>query len=101
MTDRRSVETPIDDTFPKYLADKGKGQDNDSGTYRRDASRELERFVSFLADRDDPVATFAELDADHLRSYARHLAGQGWTAGTVATYYAYVSAFCGLSLIHT
>jgi len=24
MTGRRSVETPIDDTFPKYLTDKGR-----------------------------------------------------------------------------
>jgi len=25
MTGRRSVETPIEDTFTKYLTDKGKG----------------------------------------------------------------------------
>ena len=39
--------------------------------------------------------TFENLDSGHLREYARHLARQGWTAGTVRTYYAYVSAFCG------
>jgi len=27
------VETPIDDTFPKYLTDKGKG-DGEEGAYR-------------------------------------------------------------------
>jgi integrase len=49
----------------------------------------------FLAEHEESVETFDELDSGHLREYARHLARQGWTAGTVRTYYAYVSAFCG------
>ena len=78
-----------------FLTDKGKGQRGESGNYRQDAGRELGRFVDFLADHEDAVETFEELNSSHLREYARHLARQGWTSGTVRTYYAYISAFCG------
>ena len=59
------------------------------------ASREIDRFVKFLAQHEDTVTTFAELESGHHREYARHLTRQGWATGTVRTYYAYVSAFCG------
>ena len=85
------IEVVVDD----FLTDKGKGQRGESGNYRQDAGRELDRFVDFLADHEDASTTFEELDSGHLREYARYLARQGWTAGTVRTYYAYVSAFCG------
>ncbi|WP_435079228.1 tyrosine-type recombinase/integrase [Halococcus sp. AFM35] len=86
-----SIDTVIED----FLTDKGKGQAGESGNYREDASRELDRFVDFLAKHEDSPTTFDELGSSHLREYARHLTRQGWTAGTVRTYYAYVSAFCG------
>ncbi|MGN8216584.1 tyrosine-type recombinase/integrase [Halococcus salifodinae] len=85
----------IDAVIEDFLTDKGKGQRGESGNYRQDASRELDRFVGFLTDHEDVVTTFDELDSGHLREYARYLARQGWTAGTVRTYYAYISAFCG------
>ena len=85
----------IDAVVEDFLTDKGKGQRGESGNYRRDAGRELDRFVGFLADHEDAVKTFRELDSGHLREYARYLARQGWTAGTVRTYYVYISAFCG------
>ena len=44
MIDRRSIETPIEDTFTKYLTDKGKGDAGEEGAYRADAERELNRF---------------------------------------------------------
>ena len=78
-----------------FLTDKGKGQRGESGNYRQDTSRELDRFVDFLTDHEDVVTTFEKFDSGHLREYARHLARQGWSAGTVRTYYAYISAFCG------
>ncbi|WP_049903802.1 tyrosine-type recombinase/integrase [Halococcus agarilyticus] len=85
------IEAVVED----FLTDKGKGQRGESGNYRQDAGRELARFADFLADHEDTVTTFEDLDSGHLREYARYLARQGWTAGTVRTYYAYVSAFCG------
>lgn len=84
------IEAVVDD----FLADKGKGRAGDSGNYRRDAARELDRFVTFLEDGNRPTE-FDGLSASDLRAYARQLARQGWTAGTVRTYYAYVSSFCG------
>jgi integrase len=93
-TEARSV-VRIDAVIEDFLTGKGKGQRGESGNYRQDAGRELGRFVDFLAEHEDAPTTFADLDSGHLREYARHLARQGWTAGTVRTYYAYVSAFCG------
>ena len=84
------IEAVVED----FLTDKGKGQRGESGNYRQDAGRELDRFVDFLIEHEDSPTTFDELDSGHLREYARHLARQGWTAGTVRTYYAYISAFC-------
>ena len=84
------IETVIED----LLTDKG-GQRGESGNYRRDAGRELGRIVNFLTDHENASTTFDELDSGHLREYARHFARQGWIAGTVRTYYTYVSAFCG------
>jgi integrase len=88
----------IDAVIEDFLTDKGKGQGGESGNYREDASRELDRFVDFLADHEDGPTTFDGLDSGHLREYARHLTRQGGTAGTVRTYYAYVSAFCGWAI---
>ena len=85
----------INPVIEDFLIDKGKGQGGESGNYREDASRELNQFVEFLTKHEDSPTSFEELDSDHLREYARHLTRQGWTAGTVRTYYAYVSAFCG------
>ena len=90
----RSV-VQIDVVVEDFLTDKGKGQRGESGNYRQDASRELDRFVDFLAKHEDILTSFDELDSGHLREYARYLACQDWTVGTVRTYYAYVSAFCG------
>ena len=85
----------IDAVTEDFLTDKGKGQGGKSGNYRSDANRELNRFVKFLARHEDAVTTFEELESGHLREYARHLTRQGWATGTVQTYHAYVSAFCG------
>ncbi len=93
-TEARSV-VRIDAVTEDFLTDKGKGQGGESGNYRQDAGRELDRFVKFLVKHEDSPTTFDELDSGHLREYARHLTRQGWTAGTVRTYYAYISAFCG------
>lgn len=56
-----------------FLADKVKGAANDSGTYRRDARRELERFQAFLADLSPAPLAMDELTTQRMRAYARHL----------------------------
>jgi integrase len=96
-------------SFERYLQDKGKGRGGEGGNYRRNAARELERFVEWAAgergDGDwtglvpedaDRNPTFADLDEGVFREYARHLSGdRGLKQNTVQTYYAYISAWCG------
>lgn len=78
-----------------FLADKGKGEDSDSGTYHRDARRELDRFQGFLEEQSPAPTRMDELTTHQMRSYARHLSRQGWQADTTRTCYNLVSAFIG------
>ncbi|NIC01016.1 phage integrase SAM-like domain-containing protein [Halobacterium sp. R2-5] len=108
MSDR-TLSTPLDDSFERYLQDKGKGRGGDGGNYRRNAARELRRFVEWAAgdrggdswtgivpDDVDREPTFEDLDERVFREYARHLAGdRGLKQNTVQTYYRYISAWCG------
>ncbi|MFD1588176.1 tyrosine-type recombinase/integrase [Halorientalis brevis] len=112
MSDDRAVSRPesaLDDSFERYLQDKGKGRGGDGGNYRRNAARELERFAEWATgdrgrddwtgitpDDVDREPVFADLDERVFREYARHLAGdRGLKQNTVQTYYRYISAWCG------
>jgi integrase len=96
MTERNSTDgTPIAPVIDAFLRDKGKGEAGESGNYRSDAARELDRFVSWLREEDlgrDPM--FADLDERTFRRYARFLV-RGTAKATTRTYYAYISSFCG------
>ena len=104
----RALSTPLDDSFERYLQDKGKGRGGDGGNYRRNAARELERFAEWAAgdrgddwtgvvpDDVDREPTFEDLNERVFREYARHLTGdRGLKQNTVQTYYRYISAWCG------
>ncbi|WP_436936570.1 tyrosine-type recombinase/integrase [Halovenus marina] len=105
----RDGSTPLASSFERYLQDKGKGRGGEGGNYRRNAARELERFVEWAAgergdenwvgivpENVDRDPTFGDLDERVFREYARHLSGdRGLKQNTVQTYYAYVSAWCG------
>ncbi|PSQ25551.1 site-specific recombinase [Halobacteriales archaeon QS_9_68_17] len=116
MRSDRSSSTPIASTVPKFLTDKGKGGSGNDGNYRRDAERELDRFIRWCrgavsdpANADPPTewsgvrppteqhrdVTFADLDATVFGDYARYLRASGLSNGTVRTYYAYVASWCG------
>ena len=84
----RGPGTSLSESFERYLQDKGKGRGGEGGNYRRNAARELERFVEWAAgDREDEnwtgiipndvdrEPTFEDLDERVFREYARHLAG--------------------------
>ncbi len=43
----------INESTERYLQDNGKGRGGDSGNYRRNAARELERFAQWTADDRD------------------------------------------------
>ena len=49
---------------------QGEGQGGKSGNHRSDANRELGRFVEFLAQHEDAVTMFEELESGHLHEYA-------------------------------
>jgi len=115
--------TSIGETFDRFLRDKGKGQQGESGNYRRNAAAELERFekwcsgqapedrevdsdwagiyVSNVGSRDRPVAVediaarYTQQGHNIFRTYARHLRAQAYRASTAQTYYNYVSSWCG------
>ena len=118
MSSRRDDSTPIDATFPKFLTDKGKGDGGADGSYRRDAERELDRFLrwcrgntsdpanasppeSWSGITEDPSeetsrdVRFSDLDATVFGDYARYLVASGHSNGTVLTYYSYVASWCG------
>ncbi len=111
MTGRRSASTPIEDTYPKYLTDKGTGDSGEQGAYRTDAERELNRFLRWCrgetADTSnaspaeswsgvaDGTIRFEGLDTTVFSDYARYLSTSGFAAGTVLTYYAHVASWCG------
>jgi integrase len=95
-TESREESTPLATAITAFLRDKGKGEAGESGNYRSDAERELDRFVTWLREKDlEKKPTFADLDERTFRRYARHIVGLGNAKGTTFTYYAYVSSFCG------
>jgi len=108
-TGQEPAARPLRSSFDRYLQDKGKGRGGEGGNYRRNAARELDRFVEWAAgergDDDwtgitpegaDREPTFEDLDERVFREYARHLSGdRGLKQNTVQTYYAYISAWCG------
>lgn len=119
MSRRRDGSTPISETFGRFLTDKGKGDGGSSGNYRREAERELDRFLAWARGKgDDPAnasppeswngilpsdtpgeasrdVRFSDLDATVMSDYARYLVASGYANSTVQTYYAYVASWCG------
>lgn len=102
MSDRDARSSSADEPLPQPLADalegylrsKGKGSDGASGTYRRNAERELRRFARFLADRG--IDDLGGVDATTLRTYVRsELTARDLAPRTVRKYYDYVSAWLG------
>jgi len=97
MSDAGRADRPVRETFEAFLTDKGKGEGGASGNYRRETARELDRFLEWCRGeaRVRAPVRFADLDERLFREYARHLVSEGYAPGTVRTYYAYVSAWCG------
>ncbi|WP_128478981.1 tyrosine-type recombinase/integrase [Halorussus pelagicus] len=86
-----ALDEPLDD----YLIDKSKG--NDSGNYRRNAKRVLERWKDWTSD-ERSTYTFTALDVDDLEAYARHLKrrtneSDGLAASSARKYFDYVRAY--------
>jgi integrase len=91
------TSTVIENTLEAFVRSKQKG--TDSGNYQRNARRVIEEWSSWLADCEEPVTTFDQLEVSHMRQYARHLkerVDRGELAGSTAnTYWNYIAAFLG------
>jgi integrase len=87
----------IAEALESFVRSKQKG--TDSGNYQRNARRVIEEWIAWLADREEPVETFAQLEVSHMRQYARQLkkrVDEGDFAGSTAnTYWNYIAAFLG------
>lgn len=98
---------PLAGSIGRYLQEKGKGRGGESGSYRRDAARELDRFQNWLENRDtghshQPARTIddrkphpSDLDERIFRDYASYLASLDLAPSTVRIYYSYISAWVG------
>ena len=87
----------IEDALEAFVRSKQKGTDN--GNYQRNARRVITEWIGWLADHEEPVETFDQLQVSHMRQYARHLkerVHRGEVAGSTAnTYWNYIAAFLG------
>ncbi|QKY22272.1 site-specific integrase (plasmid) [Halolamina sp. CBA1230] len=113
--DYPAVADELVDAAEQFLESKGKGS---SGNYRRNCARALRAFFQYLDTEDpSPPAEAEHLDDSHFRRFARYLAVEDWltpggepktsdetsftdsiSSGTMRTYYAMVSAWCGWSV---
>jgi hypothetical protein len=82
------TSTAIENALEAFVRSKQKG--TDSGNYQRNARRVIEEWITWIADRDEPVETFNQLGVSHMCQYARHLkerVNEGPLAGPTATTY--------------
>ena len=87
----------IEGALKAFVRSKQKG--TDSGNYQRNARSVINEWISWLADREEPVKSFDQLQVSQMRQYARHLkerVDRGEIAGSTAnTYWNYIAAFLG------
>ena len=87
----------IEDALEWFVRSKQKG--TDSGNYQRNARSAITEWMTWLADREDSIESFEQLQVSHMRQYARHLkerVDRGEIAGSTATtYWNYIAAFLG------
>ena len=85
----------IKDALEAFVRSKQKG--TDSGDYQRNARRVIREWMTWLADREEPIGSFEQLQVSHMRQYARHLkerVDRDELAGSTAnTYWNYIAAF--------
>lgn len=89
-------ETELETAREQFLVSKGKGPDRESGHYRRNAGREIDRFIAWATDRGvDGFEELRDRSPRIFRQYARRLARRDVQASTVQTYWNYLSAWVG------
>ena len=87
----------IEDALGAFVRSKQKG--TDSGNYQRNARSVIQGWIMWLADHEDSVESFDQLQVSHMRRYARQLkerVDRDEIAGSTAnTYWNYIAAFLG------
>jgi integrase len=87
----------IEDALESFVRSKQKG--TDSGNYQRNARSVIQEWITWLADREEPIENFDQLQVSHMRQYARQLkdrVDRDEIAGSTAnTYWNYIAAFLG------
>ena len=87
----------IEDALEAFIRSKQKG--TDSGNYQRNARSVINEWITWLADREEPIESFDQLQVSHMRQYARQSkkrVDKGDFAGSTAnTYWNYIAAFLG------
>ena len=87
----------IEAALDAFVHSKQKG--TDSGNYQRNARRAIEERIAWLADREDSIESFDQLQVSQMRQYARHLkkrVDRDELAGSTAnTYWNYIAALLG------
>jgi integrase len=87
----------IENALEAFVRSKQKG--TDSGNYQRNAQSAITEWMTWLADREDSIESFEQLQVSHMRQYARHLkerVDRDEIAGSTATtYWNYIAAFLG------
>jgi hypothetical protein len=61
----------IEAALDAFVRSKQKG--TDSGNYQRNARRAIEEWIDWLADREEPIENFDQLQVSQMRQYARYL----------------------------
>lgn len=96
----------LEETLDLFLQDKGKGDDNDGGTYRRNIKREINRFIEWaegkrgsenwsgVSPNKDSHLNFDDLYPKVVVEYIRFLSSkETLQPSSVITYYNYISSW--------
>lgn len=101
-------KTPFLEHLDAYLRDRGKGEQRDSGNYRRNLERDIPRFATWYENHHGEEPMLEDLDVVDFRRFARdlrdgqletinqqRLQGDTPSPGSVLTYYNNLSGYVG------
>lgn len=93
----------LEESVKKHLIDVGKGDGGKGGTYRRNAHREIHRFINWAkkeCETENDEITFDDLYPGILRDYIRFLKDGHYKPSTVKTYYYMLSSWVSSCIVH-
>jgi len=91
-----SQKNQLRDALKQFQVSKGKGPNRETGHYRRNSGRQVEKFIEWAEGRG--VESFEDIrrrGVQLFREYARRLARRDVKPSTIQTYWNYLSAWTG------